>query len=159
MRRRRVLFIPVCALALVVVPGAALEPAAADPPEIATGTIQVDPTSFVITRLEPSGPVSRFSLDFRATTSGDLAGTLIEHHDCLRVGDVVRCRGFATTTGADGSTGTVRSRLVCTPLLACEGTSQGRGVTADGERLLWMSTISTPGDGTGTYVARVVRGG
>ena len=156
MRRRRLLL-----LALGLVCGSVATPAWAAPPVTATGTILIDPASFRFVSQPSTGPVARFSFSFRTTVSGDLAGTTVESFDCLQAGSAVHCRGGGTTVGADGSTGTIRANLRCTPLpeLACEGKGQGRGVTPDGDRLVWMSEISPAGPFRATYVSRVVHGG
>lgn len=160
MRRRQVLVLPTLALSLIPICGALATPSWAIPPATARGTIVIDPLSFRFTTEEPTGPVERFSFSFRTTVSGDLAGTTSESFDCLQAGGAVRCRGTGTTVGTDGSTGSIRANLTCTPLpaLVCEGKGQFRGLTAEGERLIWMTDISPAGLFRATYVSRVIHG-
>jgi hypothetical protein len=114
--------------------------------------------SFAITSpAVTKGAVTRFSFRITATAYGDRPGTFTEHLDCARVGDVVRCQGHATGLGADGTVGEIHTHITCTPELICEGHSKGRGVTPDGRRLVWHTTV-TPGDGVGIYETRLVAG-
>lgn len=160
MQRRQRLVLSALALGLVPISGAVGTPAWADPPATATGMIVIDPLSFRFTTEEPTGPVERFSFSFNTTVSGDFTGTTSESFDCLQAGGAVRCLGTGTSVGTDGSTGSIRAILTCTPLpeLVCEGKGQFRGSTPDGERLIWMSDISPAGPFTATYVSRVVHG-
>lgn len=159
--RLRPLRLSTLVLGGVLVSVAAATSSLADPPETATGTVLIDPSSFQFSMQEPTGPVERFSFSFRSTVLGDLPGAASESFDCLQAGGAVHCRGGGTTVGADGSSGVVRAVLTCTPLpeLACGGKSQGRGTTADGQKRIWMSDISPAGPFRATYVARVVEGG
>lgn len=160
MRRRQRLVLSLLALGLVPISGAVATPAWADPPATATGMLVIDPLSFRFTSEEPTGPVERFSFSFSTTVSGDFTGTTSESFDCLQAGGAVRCLGGGTSVAPDGSSGSFRANLTCTPLpeLACEGKGQFRGVTPDGERLIWMTDISPAGPFRATYLSRVVHG-
>ena len=158
MRRRALLPLPALVLGLLMASGAAAGPASADPPAVATGDILIDPASFQLTQGKTTGAVSRFSFSFRTTVVGDFQGTTSESFDCQRTGDVVRCWGGGTSLAADGTTGSIHAVLTCTPELSCTGRGQFRGVTPNGERLIWMSEITSVAPFRSSYVSRVVHG-
>ncbi len=153
MTPRTLLSVPLLTMACFAA-GTSASPAVAAPPELREGWFTVD--SFMITApAVTTGAVTRFSFRITATVYGDLPGSFTEDLDCARVGDVVRCHGNATSVGADGTVGEIRTHITCTPLLICSGHSKGRGVRPDGERLVWHTTV-TPGDGVGLYETRLV---
>lgn len=158
MRCRRFIAVAPLALGLALAPQVG-SPAWAGPPQVVEGTFVVDPTTFTIVREDSTGPVGRLWFAFTATTSDVFgAGTFTERQDCLQRGDLLYCRGIGTGEREDGATGTFRSHVTCTLLLACEGRSVFVGTYGDGSPLVYTAEISAPGDGTGTSTATIRTG-
>lgn len=57
---------------------------------------------------------------------------------------------------AGDSTGTICSQVTCTLLLVCEGRSLFVGTSGDGRPLVYTTEIVAAGDGTGTWIARIL---
>lgn len=147
------------ALAILVLgPSLAVAPpASADPPELLTGTVVGTSYTPLPDLRRETGPVVHFAFETTSAFSGDVQAVTEDRYSCLRVDDVIRCRGTADGTIVDDegqpTGGTTRShvKLTCDAMLyVCEATSHYVGRDDDGRLAVGSGTISTVG-GVGTY--------